>query len=472
MNLYKLLSILTAAVFVFILSAPINAYAITFTPTNGKDDKGEPVPIYFYSKSIYMLDLDSGEALVDINSEDKRSPGYLTQLMTCALILDQFGGNEKKLKETKVYAGNDAYDELYDTGAPTADIRPFEKVSYYDLLCAMILCSSCEAANIAASNLSNSMFEFTMLMNDKAKNLGMDNTNFSSAHGFYSTHNYSTAKDLSKLCKYLVNTYPIFKEIASKEYIKLEATDYHAEGTTIYNNNYMVTSYSDYYYSYVDGMKSSVQEDSGRCLATYGSSDGKSYLVVSLDAPIEKTAADVRKGQLDPQSIYANDYVLYSMLDHKALYKWAFNNITATSFVNPNSEVTDVKVEFGKEADYVNLKPAKGCTLQWSADVPTDLVKQQITVYDNIVAPVEKGDKLGYMELEYNGSKLARIDLIATSSVSRSDFSSKVKVALAYFKSKEFKWALFVIIMLFTVYAIGFFVYMQLKYLRVRKKKK
>lgn len=472
MNFIKWLSVTIAAVLVFSLSAPLDASAITFTPTNGKNDKGEPVPLSFYSKSLYMLDTDTGEAIVEINSDDKRAPGYLTQLMTCALILDEFSGNEKKLKETKVSAGSEAYDELFETGAPTADIRPFEKVSYYDLICAMILCSSCEAANIAAVNLSKSLFEFTMKMNDKAKSLGMDNTNFSSAHGFNPNHNYTTAKDMAKLCKYLINTYPIFKEITVKELYKLEPTDYHKEGTTIYNNNYMVTSHSDYYNPKVKGIKSSVQESTGRCLATFGGSEGSNYLIVTLDAPIEKTEADTRKGQLDPQSIFANDYVYYSMLDHRALYNWAFNMIVPTDFVNPNSEITDAKVEFGKGTDYVNLRPEKGCTIQWPTDLAQDQIKKRITVFNNIVAPVEKGDVLGYLELEYNGSVISKIDLIATSTVERSEFSSNVKVAGAYFGSKEFKWALFVIIMIFAVYSVGFFVFMQLKYQKKSKKKK
>lgn len=472
MKFIKWLSVVIAAIITVSLAAPLDASAITFTPTNGKNDKGEPVPISFYSKSLYMLNTDTGEAIVDIKSDDKRSPGYLTQLMTCAIILDTFEGNEKKLKETKVSAGSEAYDELYETGAPTADIRPYEKVSYYDLLSAMILCSSCEAANIVAVNLSKSIFEFTMKMNEKAKSLGMDNTNFSSAHGFNPTHNYTTAKDMARLCKYLINTYPIFKEITIKESYKMEPTDYHKEGTNIYNNNYMVTSHSDYYYSKVKGLKSSVQESSGRCLATFGSSEGNNYLIVTLDAPIEKTEADTRKGQLDPQSIFANDYVFYSMLDHKALYNWAFNMIVPTDFVNPNSEITDAKVEFGQGTDYVNLRPAKGCTIQWPTDLPQEQIKKKITVFKNIVAPVEKGDKLGYLELEYQGNIISTIDLVATTTVQRSDFSSNMKVAGAYFHSKEFKWALFVIIMIFVVYSVGFFIFMQLKYQKGRKKKR
>ncbi len=467
MRFAKRLCLLLTAVVAFVTALPLSAQAVVFTPTNGKDENEVPVPIYFYSPSIYMIATDSGEPLVDINSEEKLCPGYLTQLMTCAIILDEFDGNEKKLKETYVSAGNDAYDELYDTGAPTADIRPNEVVSYYDLLVSMILCSSCEAANITSLNMAESLFDFTVKMNDKAKELGMENTNFSSSHGFFVTQNYSTAKDMAKLCRYIVNKYPIFKKITIMENYQLEATDFHSEGTTLYNDNYLVTSYSPYYYAKADGLKSSVQSGSGRCLASLASYDGSSYIIVSLNAPMDKTPSDINKGEQNPDSIYGADYVSYSMLDHAALYNWAFTSLYQTDFINPNSEITDVKVEFGNEADYVNLKPAGGCSLLWPADVPTDKVKQNITVMHNVVAPIEKGDALGKMELEYEGEVLASIDLIATSTVTRSQSKSTVKIASSFYRSSEFRWALFIIIMIFTVYSVGYFIYLQLKYLKI-----
>ncbi len=468
----KMLSVITAVILMFSLFGGVQASALTFTPTNGKDADGEPVPISFYSQSIYMVNASTGEPLVDINSDQKLSPGYLNQMMTCALVLDKFQGNEKKLKNNYVIGENDAYDELYETGAPTADIRPYESVSYYDLLASMILCSSCEAANIVAMNLAGSLFDFTSMMNEKATELGMENTKFSSAHGNYSVQNYTTAKDFSKLCRYIINNYTIYNDIASMEIYQLEATDVHEIGTTIYNNNYLINTTSEYYYSDVRGMKSSTQESSGRNLASYASYDGNSYVIVSLNAPIEKTPADVNKGIQNPNSIYAFDYVYYNMLDHIHLYDWAFNSLVLKDFVNTNSEITDAKVEFGIEADYVNLKPKSSYSIMWPYDLSEDKVEKKVTVYENIIAPIEKDDVLGKMELIYEGNVIATIDLIATSGVTRSKSSSELKIASAFFRSTEFKWAIFLMIMVVTIYSVGFFVFLQLKYLRVNKKTK
>ena len=471
MKFFRKLSLIITVVLMAAFVLPLTASAVIFTPTNGKDENDELVPIYFYSPSIYMVNLDNGEPLVDINSEEKLSPGYLTQLMTCALILDEFDGNEKKLKSTYVSAGSDAYDELYDTGAPTADIRPGEKVSYYDILVSMILCSSCEAANITSLNMAETLYDFTSKMNAKAEELGMKDTHFSSAHGFYVTQNYSTAKDMSKLCRYILNKYPIFKKISSMENCQLEATDVHSEGTTLYNDNLMMASYSSYFYSKANGMKSSVQDGSGRCLASFASHDGYNYLVVSLNAPIDKTPSDVNKGEQNPDSIYGDDYVSYSILDHISLFEWAFNSLVITDFINPNSEITDVKVEYGTEADYVNLKPAGGCSILWPVDISTDAVSKSVSVLDNVVAPIEKGDVLGKMELKYKGDVLASIDLVATATVTRSQSAARLKIASSFYRSSEFRWAMFIIIMIFAAYSIGYFVYLQLKYLRIDKDK-
>lgn len=468
----KMLSLLTAALVFFGIFGGVEASALTFTPTNGTDAEGEPVPISFYSRSIYMINAATGEAIVDINSEEKISPGYLNQLMTCALVLDKFGGNEKKLKNTYTYGDNTCFDDLYDTGAPTADIRPFEEVSYYDLLVSMILVSSCEAANIAGADIAGSPYDFVMMMNEKAQELGMENTKFTTPHGNSTVQNYTTAADMTKLCRYIINNYSIYCEIAQFELYQLEATETHEEGTTLYNNNYLVTQQSDYYYSSVKGLKSSVHDSCGRSLASYATYDGSGYIAVSLGAPIEKTAADVKKGEQNPNSIYGYDYVYYSLLDHIHLFDWAFNSLVMTDFINPNSEITDALVEFGLEADYVNLKPKSSYQMLWPYDLPIEDVEKKVTVYKNIIAPIEENDVLGKMELIYNNEVIASVDLISTSSVSRSKSASELKIAGSFFRSNEFRWAVFLMIMVVTIYSVSFFVFLQLKYLKVNKKKK
>ena len=103
-------------------------------------------------------------------------------------------------------------------------------------------------------------------------------------------------------------------------------------------------------------------------------------------------------------------------------------------------------------------------------DHSTDSVTRSITVLQNVGAPIEKCDVLGKTELRYNGELLSSIDLVATSTVTRSQSSARMKIASSFYRSSEFRWALFIIIMMFATYSIGYFIYLQLKYLRIDKK--
>lgn len=462
----KLYRVIYMTLAIFMLVPAIGANALNFTPTSGTDDDGNAIPLKLYSKAAYMVNLDTGETIVDINGEDERVPASLTKIMTAVVLLDKFKGDEEKLRSTYYSSGSEAFDELYDTGASTADIQPDEKVNCYDLLAALLIPSSCEAANIIALNVSDSLTDFADLMNQKAEELGMKNTHFSNAHGLWAQQNYSSCKDIATLCEYAISKYQVFRDIVCEPNYHMDSTSYHSDGTDIYNTNLMLDSTSDYYYAYAKGIKTGSLDAAGRCLASYAEYDGTSYLIVTMGAPMDKLEEDVKKGQEDPDSIYAYDNVYYNILDHIRLYKWAFSSLVSTDFIDKNSEVRDVAVKYGDGKDYANLKPATGYTRLWPTNISVDDVEKKITVYDNVVAPVEVGDVLGKMELIYKGEVLTEIDLVSTTKVERSQAKAKVKIAKSYFESSVFKFTVVILVALFVVYAVIHIARVQKKYLK------
>lgn len=466
MKLKRKLSIIVLLFTIFVTNWSMAVNAFEFTPTSGTDENGNGIPLKFYSESVYMINLDTGETLVNIDGEKAKVPASLTKIMTAVVLLDQFKNTPEKLKTTYVSCGSEAFDELYGTGASTADIQPNEKVNYYDLLAALLIPSSCEAANIIAINVGGSIKEFTDMMNTKAEELGMSETHFSNAHGLFANKNYTSCKDISVLCKYALDNYPEFKEIVSMPEYHMEATDYHSEGTSITNTNYMLSSASDYYYSSVKGIKTGTLNEAGRCLASYASYNGYNYLIVSMGAPINKREEDIKIGKNNPDSVFADDVVYYNLLDHISLYKWAFNNLVLTDFINTSSEIQEAKIEYGKGTDYVTLKPAEGYSQLWPTDIPIDNVKRTITVSKNIIAPIESGDVLGKMTLEYNGEVLSTIDLVATGSVERDEFSAKLHVAASFFHSSAFIVSLILIIVLILIYTAIHAIRTHMKYIK------
>lgn len=467
MKIKKRLTTLISVIMIFVIAVPgITVSAFEYTPTSGVDSNGKAIPLEFYSESVYMINLDTGETLVDVNGEKSRVPASLTKVMTAVVLLDKFKDDPAKLKTTYVSSGSEAFDELYGTGASTADIQPNEKVNYYNLLAALLIPSSCEAANIIAINVGGSNNKFCDLMNQKAEELKMTDTHFSNAHGLFANKNYTSCKDMATLCKYALENYPTFKEIVAMPQYTMEATDYHQNGTEIKNTNYMLASDSDYYYAPVQGIKTGTLDEAGRCLASYASYDGYNYLIVSMGAPLSKREEDVKKGNENPDSVFADDVVYYNLLDHISLYKWAFSSLSSTDFINTSSEVSEARVEFGKNSDYVTLKPAKGYSRLWPNEISIDQVKQNITVYDNVVAPIQAGDVLGKMDLVYKDEVLTTIDLVATGDVKRDEVSAALHVAAAFFGSKEFIFAIGAIILLVIVYTTIHAIRSQMKYIK------
>ena len=466
MNFKKKMISFVTVFFVFVTSLSTVASAFQYTPTAGIDENGKPIPLELYSESVYMINLETGEELVSIDSERARVPASLTKVMTAVVLLEEFEDNFEEMKTTYVSAGSEVFDELYGTGASTADIRPHEKVSYYDLLAALLIPSACEAANIIAINIAGSINEFCDMMNEKAEELKMKDTHFSNAHGLFANKNYTSCKDMAVLCQYALDNFPYFREIVSMSSYEMEATNYHSSGSVLANTNFMLRSTSKYYYSYAKGIKTGTLDSAGRCLASYATYDGVTYLIVSMGAPMQKQEKDYEKGAENPNSVFADDVVYYNIVDHINLYEWAFDTLVTTDFVNTSSEVAEAEVEFGKNANYVTLKPAEGYSRLWPNNVSVEEVKQVITVADNVVAPIEEGDTLGKLELVYNGEVLTAIDLVATSDVEQATFKAKLLIAASFFKSVEFFIALAIILAIIIIYSIIYAVKVQKKYMK------
>ena len=403
--------------------------AYNFTP--------EAEGIRLMSEAVYMENLDAEDVILDKNADVQYAPASLTKIMTCVLVLDEFKDDVESLKKTKVSAGIEAFKELENTFASTAGIEKNEKLSYYDLLCALMIPSACEAANIIAVNIGGSIDGFVEMMNAKAGSLGMKNTVYYNAHGLdlNGNVNMTTCRDQAILCKYAINNYPIFTEITSKYSYTL------SNGTTVVNTNSLLDETSDFYYGYVNGIKTGFYDEAGRCLASVATKNGYTYLIVSMKAPA--------------QDKDGND-VMYNCQDHKKLYMWAYENLDYSVFVKENEEITEAKVLYGKGADFVTLKPANEVSKIWLNSIDMNEVERKITVNENIVAPVYKNDTLGTLELIYEGETIGSVKLVATSDLPRATVKAEAAVAGKFFSSKQFKIALVIIIFAVVIYVIVF----------------
>lgn len=393
-----------------------------------------------YSEAMYLYNLDTKEVVMEKNADKRLVPASLTKIMTAIILIEKYKDNIGALSTTYVSGTSACFDELYMTGCSTADIQIGEMVSYKDLLYALMLRSACEAANIIAYNVAGSLSAFADMMNDKAAELGCENTHFTNAHGLFWENHYTTAHDMAIITEYALSL-PMFQEISCSPTYTMEATSFHTKPRIISHTNFMLSKEQggSNYCSYVRGIKTGTLDEAGRCLVTMALKDGYSYLLVTLNAP-----------QKDENGL--NRY--YNFEDHKNIYEWAFANLRYTDIILGTEEKIELPVEYGEDRDYVILKPNGTYSAIWDKSVPMSAIHEVITTEKNIVAPVKAGDKLGTIELQYNGKTLTTLDLIAIEGLERSKEAETLTVAKSYIGSPESIRAAQLLIGFFLVYTI------------------
>jgi len=189
------------------------------------------------------------------------------------------------------------------------------------------------------------------------------------------------------------------------------------------------------------GIKTGNLVDAGRNLVTLAGRDGNNYLVILMKAPFNDSEGELKYYHID---------------DAMTLFDWAFNHFSYQVILADTAEVGELPVSLAEGNDYVLARPNKEFSLLWYDEIDTSLIKKdKITWYkSSLRAPVKKGDVLGEVTLEYSGEELGTIELVAVSDVNRSKSKYNLEVVKRFPKSKWFKNALKISIILCLIYIV------------------
>lgn len=217
------------------------------------------------AKSYAVIDLDTGRILEEKNKDKKMLIASTTKIMTAILTI------ENTNIKTKVEVGNEIL-KMYGTNIY---IEVGEKITIEDLLYGLILRSGNDAAMTLAITVGNTEENFVKMMNQKAKELGMNNTIFENPHGLDDdTKNYSTAYDMSLLITYAMKN-NLYKKISST---KKYTTKTNLKSYIWYNRNKLLSLYE-----YCTGGKNGYTPLAGRTLVTSATKDNINLAIVSLN---------------------------------------------------------------------------------------------------------------------------------------------------------------------------------------------
>ena len=169
------------------------------------------------ARTAILQDYYSGEILYEKDSDRSIYPASMTKIMTSIIAFDLIKSGDLNLSE-KFIISEKAW-RLSTSGYSSMFIMVGDQVSVENLLKGIIIASGNDACIALAEGIAGTEDEFAILMTAKAKEIGMDNTNFSNSSGINDPNNYSTVRDILKMSKYLIKNHPEFyRMFAEKEF--------------------------------------------------------------------------------------------------------------------------------------------------------------------------------------------------------------------------------------------------------------
>lgn len=246
----------------------------------------------YVSKYIYVYDRENENAVYEKNSNKRTYPASLTKIMTTIVALENIN-DLSAITPVDV----ESYHKMIDRNASMAGFYGKETVTYRDLLYGTILSSGGEAANSLAIHVAGNVEKFVQMMNDKANEIGLNDTYFTNPEGLHDKNQYTTASDMAKLLDYALNN-GHFKAIFTKETFLTTSTADHPDGILLNSTVLSHLNKEDQNGFEIIGGKSGTTYEAGQCWATLALINNNEYINIVMGAPL-KDISNPDKSQMD-----------------------------------------------------------------------------------------------------------------------------------------------------------------------------
>lgn len=338
------------------------------------------------SESAILYNLDSGEVLYEKNSDEVRQIASLTKIMTALVTIENVDNLDKQVILTKEdFAG------LIEANAVQAGFTNGEVVTYKDLLYGLLLPSGADAAKAIARNVGGSEENFINKMNEKAKELNLKNTKFSTVIGLDDKNNYSTAKEVSIIFKEALKNKTFKEIITTKEYQT-------SDGKLTFKST--IQSNAKRYeidIPYVLGGKTGTTNGAGLCLATIAKANDVNYMLVTLGALYDKKAP-------------------HNIEDAKIVYDYFIENYSNKIIVDKDKSFKKIKVKYSN-VEEINLYPNKSITKYLENNYNKDDIKLIYNGKKELTPLNKKEEKLGTLKIYYQDKLIDTQNIILNENI-------------------------------------------------------
>ena len=320
------------------------------------------------SKNVILY--HDNEVMFKQNVNEKVSIASLTKIMTAIVTLENITNLEEKVTlQSSDFAG------LLEENLVTAGFKVGDTITYKDLLAGLLLPSGAECAKALERLVSDNFID---LMNQKAKELKMNNTKFANTIGLDDANNYSTVNDVYKMFNYALKN-DTFKEIiSSKSYTATNGLTFYS---TVLKNNP----------SYLKGGKTGTTDGAGLCLASFANIKGENFILVTTNAPYDKLGS-------------------HHLEDANEVYNYIANNYAKQKIIKKGDTVLSLKTKYAKK-DKINLKAQHDVEYFLANNYSKKDIKYKYQGIEEVKFNVKKGTKLGTLKVYYQDKLIDTLDI-------------------------------------------------------------
>ena len=335
-------------------------------------------------KSAVLMDVATGTILYESNSHERLAPASVTKVMTMLLIMEAVDSGKIALTDTVT-----ASEAAAAKGGSQIYLKAGETMSVSDMLKSIAVSSANDCACAMAEHIAGSESAFVAMMNQRAQELGMNDTSFVNCTGLDdgadAVNHRTSAYDIALMSRQLLKYHPLIKNYTT---IWMDTVRGGTFGLS--NTNKLIR-----FYSGATGLKTGFTSGAGYCLSASAMRDGMELIAVIMKAPDKDTRTK----------------------DAKALLNYGFSTYALVDALPPEP-LTPVAVAMGA-SDAVQPVPEAENTSVLVEKAKAGGLTRTVTLEPQVAAPVEAGQRLGELSVLDGGTVLLTVPLVAEEAVAR-----------------------------------------------------
>ena len=376
-------------ILITIFTYPVKAYYIPiwsdFNDSIETSSSNSDNYLNLESESAILIEESTGKILYEKNSHEKLRPASVTKIMTILLTMEALDNGDITL-DTKIPCSENAS----NMGGSQIWLNETESLSVDEMLKAICIVSANDCTVAMAEYLAGSEELFVQKMNEKAKNLGMNDTTFKNCHGIDEDGHISSSYDIALMSRELLQKHPDIKK-----YTTIWMDSLRDGKSKLVNTNKLIRTYDG-----ITGLKTGSTSLALYNLSASATRNELSLISVILKAPTTKLRFSEAKLLLD----------------------YGFNNYKYNKFAKKGDFIQSIDISKGVEKK-VNLVFETDCGALIKKNENQNIT-QELIINDNINAPILEGEILGKMNFYINNELICTTNLVAEKSVEKMNFAN------------------------------------------------